>query len=107
LVVLLADGLGAGVELVEVVVGCLRDHQGPPARPLVCVGGVERGVLSGGLRVVEVQSLTGVVAVECRLVFTGAEVVLVAGIIGVVGAEVVGELHVRLVGVGGDFDVGP
>jgi hypothetical protein len=56
---------------------------------------------------VEVHSLTSVIACQGDLVFAGAEVVLVADVIGVVGAEVVGELDVRLVGVGGDFDIGP
>jgi hypothetical protein len=43
--VLAADGLGAGVELVEVVVGGLRDHDGSSSGALIRSRSVECGVL--------------------------------------------------------------
>jgi hypothetical protein len=99
--------LRAGVELVETVVGRLRDHQCPPGGALVFIGGVQSGVLRGLLSVVKVHEVTCGVALQGGLVLAVAEVVLVAGVVGVLRAEVVGQLHVRLVAVGGNLNVGP
>src|ERR1019366_8029417 len=68
LAVLMADGLGAGVELVEVLVGGLRDHDRSPSGLAVSVGGVERGVLGAREIRAEVDAVAGGVPTDGGLV---------------------------------------
>jgi hypothetical protein len=72
-VVLMADGLGAGVEVVEVLVGGLRDHDRCPPGLAVGVCGVQRGVLGAGEIRVEVDPVTGGVSANGGLVLAVTE----------------------------------
>jgi hypothetical protein len=63
--VLAADRLGASVELVEMLVGSLRDHDRGLAVGVVGVGGVERLVLGVSLACVQVDAVAAVVAMHC------------------------------------------
>jgi hypothetical protein len=63
--VLAANRLGASVELVEMLVGGLRDHDRGLAVGVVGVGGVERLVLGVSLVCVQVDAVAAVVAMDC------------------------------------------
>ena len=93
--VLVADRLVAGVELVEVVVRGLGEHDRRAPVRGVGVGGVERGVFGAGAVGADVDARAGGVAADRELVVAVAEAGLVAAVGGVVGAEVAGQHGLR------------
>ena len=107
LTVLAADGLGAGVELVEVFVRRLRDHDRGPSRSAVGVGRVERLVLGVGRVICEVDAVAAGVRADRALVLPLSKQRLVAPVGRVAGALNPGPLHVRAGVPGGVFEVRP
>ena len=107
LAVLVADRLVAGVQLVEVVVRGLGEHDRRAPVLGVGVGGVECGVFGAGEVGAGVDARAGGVAADRELVVAVAEAGLVAAVGGVVGAEVAGQNGLAVLVAGGGLEVGP
>jgi len=105
--VLVADRLVARVQLVEVVVRGLGEHDRRAPVLGVSVGGVECGVFGAGEVSAGVDARAGGVPADRELVVAVAEAGLIAAVAGVVGAEVAGQNSLAVLVAGGCFEVRP
>ena len=107
LLVLAADRLRSRVELIQVFVRGLCDHERAPARGTVMVRGFQRLVFNVLLVGVEVHAVAGCVGADRVFDLAFAEQRLAVAVPRITGTLVVGQLNQRVRAAGAVFDLVP